>query len=857
MAIAQPQQQLTTITGLTEAEAGARRARGEGNNVRVETSRSYGDIVRANIFTFINLVFLVIGSLLVAIGRVTDAITSMGLIFFNIAIGVYQEVRAKRQLDKIALLTRPKANVIRDGVEKIIDPSELVKGDVIVVRAGDQILVDGVTLSGKMDVDESLLTGEPDLIPKAAGDQVMSGSFAVSGSAQYEAQKVGAESFANQLNARARTFKLQLTPLQRDINFVLRLLMLLALFLGFLLFVSAILYATPVMRSVQAAAVIAGLVPNGLFLMVIVAYAMAALRISGRGVLVQQTNSIESLSNVTVLCMDKTGTLTANKINYHDVYPIGDVSPNDLKRQLGDFAASLTDRNKTAEAIAQGLPGDKYPIMDEVPFSSALKWSALSVNGDGRRGVYALGALEMLRPYLTLDESAIAHQSSEWTDLGLRVLIFAHHPEPVSLHDATGKIILPASMTPLGLIAFSDELRPNVQETLKGFVAAGIQLKVISGDNPNTVASLARQAGLSSDVQAVSGVDLDAMNDAEFAETAENATIFGRITPQQKERLVEALRWKGHYVAMIGDGVNDVLSLKKANLGIAMNSGSAATRGVADLILVEDSFAALPPTFTEGQRIINGMQDVLRLFFTRALVVALLILSLAVVGVGFPFVPTHVSLLTLLTVGIPTLALAAWSRPSVPKLSLLRSVVNFVFPAAITVFMVGMLIFTFYFTGILNRTLQLDVTPDEIRSFESYNKLDYQLQGVSEYAQELAGVTARTALTTFTVFAGLILVIFVEPPIAFFAGGDELSPDKRPTYLAFGLFLVFVVIMLIPPMRGFFELVLLRAQDYAIIGGATLIWMLVLRFIWKYRVFQRFLGLESEPNAAALSTSQH
>jgi len=273
--------------GLSESEVIARRERGQGNNVKLQTSRTYADILRQNVFTFINIILFTIGALLVIIGRVQDAVTSVGLIFLNIIIGVYQEARAKRQLDQIALLTRPKATVIRDGAEKNVDPSELVIGDYIIARPGDQIVVDGVVVDGKMDVDESLLTGESDLIPKQAGDPVMSGSFCISGSATYEATRVGAESYANKLTTSARAFKVEKTPLQKDIEFTLRLLMSLAVFIGFLLLFAAILSQTPVLRSVQMAAVVAGLIPNGLFLMVIIAYAMGALRIAGRGALIQ------------------------------------------------------------------------------------------------------------------------------------------------------------------------------------------------------------------------------------------------------------------------------------------------------------------------------------------------------------------------------------------------------------------------------------------------------------------------------------------------------------------------------------------------------------------------------------------
>lgn len=831
------------IQGLSEGEVIARRQRGLGNNIRLATSRSYADILRQNVLTFINIILLVIGVVLISVGRVGDAVVSVGLILMNIVIGVYQEARAKRQLDKIALLTRPKATVIRDSAEKIIDPSEVVVGDILVARAGDQIVVDGVVVSdGKMDIDESLLTGESDLIPKKAGDAVMSGSFCVSGTAVYEAQKVGAESFANQLTASARSYRVVKTPLQRDIDLVIRLLTLLAMFIGFLLLVSALLYAIPLVRSVQMASVIAGLVPNGLFFMVIVAYAMGALRIASQGALIQQSNSVESLSNVNILCMDKTGTLTANRILFKDAHS-SEIDKEEFKRILGHYAISVTASNRTSEALEAALPGTAQKLIDEVAFSSALKWSAIVCDSEALKGTYVLGALEMLQPYLQ-PGTDLAEQVREYSNDGLRVLVFAHSPETGTLHDSQNQPRLPRDLKVLGMVTCTDKLRPDAVETLAGFAKAGIRLKIISGDNPYTVAALAKQAGLDGDLRVVSGPELDQMSDVEFAQVAEEATIFGRITPQQKEKLVEVLCKRQHYVAMMGDGVNDVLSLKKANLGIAMQSGSAATRGVADMVLLNDAFSALPPAFLEGQRIVNGMSDILRLFLTRALMVALLIVSCAVVGVGFPYVPKHVTLLTLLTVGIPTLALAAWARPGVKKRGLLRSVIHFVMPASITVFAFALLVFVLLYTLILHDLAPVDLTQEQIAEFSENLGIDAALLSDIEFKSEIAGVIARSGLTTFTVLTGLLLVIFVEPPVPFFAGGDELSSDKRPTILAGAMLLVFILILIIAPIRAFFELVVLPLHYYAIIVAGVVIWMLAVREVWRRRLFDRFLNVD-------------
>ena len=347
---------------------------------------------------------------------------------------------------------------------------------------------------------------------------------------------------------------------------------------------------------------------------------------------------------------------------------------------------------------------------------------------------------------------------------------------------------------------------------------------MISGDSPQTVAALARQAGLPEGIGVVSGPDLEGMTEAEFAQAAAEATIFGRITPQQKEHLVDALRQQGQYVAMIGDGVNDVLSLKKSQMGIAMQSGSSAARGVADMILLNDSFAALPPAFLEGQRIIYGMQDILRLFLSRTAYVTLLIIAANVIQVGFPFVPKHSSLVAFLTVGAPAFALAAWARPQQQRTRLIRSVIHFTIPAAISVFLFGLLVFVLYFVLVYSSVVDLNVTPAEIQEFRQYAGITYDIANVDAFSVEVATMAAQSALTTFTTLAGLLLVIFVEPPIPFFAGGDRLSGDWRPTILAGLLLVLFVVILVYPPLTHFFELIDLSAGNYIFIGLLVVVW---------------------------------
>lgn len=836
----------TTLDGLTEAEAQLRYQEGKSNNVKTSTSRSYREIIYSNVLNPINIVLFSIGAVMISIGRASDAVTSVGLIVMNMIIGIVQEIRAKRQLDQIALLTRPKVRVLRDGNEKDIDPSGIVLDDIISVSAGDQIMVDGSLVNGgHIEVDESLLTGESDLIKKSTGDELLSGSFCVSGSAHYQAIRVGKDSFANRLTASAQQFQMATTPLQREINLILRLLMILAIFLGSLMLIATILSQTPLMRQVQMASVIAGLVPNGLFFMVILAYSMGAVRIVQKGALIQQANAVESLSHVTVLCTDKTGTLTANRIVLDGIYPIN-IEKQELEGLLATISASASTINKTSEALLNALQGQKRQLIDEVAFSSALKWSAVAFDEDDLHGVYVLGAFEMVSPYLDAIPPEIETQVIDFSDKGLRVLVVAYHPKAMKLHDDDDDDLptLP-DLTLLGLVTFTDELRPHLKETLNQFIDNGINLKVISGDNPKTVVALAKQAGLPGDLGYISGTQLAQMTDTEFKQAAIDHTVFGRIAPEQKEALVDAFQSQGHYVAMMGDGVNDVLSLKKSDIGIAMESGSSASRAVADMILLGDSFEALPSAFTEGQRIINGMKDILRLFMTRVLYSALLIIGISIIDLGFPIEPKHNLLIVLFSVAMPTLALAFWARPgALPRGSMLREIAHFVIPASISIFIFGVLVYILAFVFAMSDPVP--VSPETVEMFTTYVGINYDIVGADQFTMEVSTLVAQSALTTFLVWTGLLLVVFVEPPIQWFVGGDEYSGDWRPTLLALVLGVGFIIIVAVEPLRAFFELVALPAEGYLLVMLIVLIWLLVLRLAWRGNWMEHILDIRVE-----------
>ncbi|MGB3715231.1 MAG: HAD-IC family P-type ATPase [Candidatus Promineifilaceae bacterium] len=803
--------------GLTQSEVDDRRAHGLGNNVAFKTSRTFGQILRENLFTFFNLVLAILGILLVSFGLAIEALITSGVLLINVVIAAAQEIKSKQKLDDIALLTRPRATVIRQGIEKEVDPDEIVLDDLLSLGPGDQIVVDGTVLSqGRIEVDESLLTGESGLVAKFEGDKVFSGSFCVTGNGVYKATRVGINSFANKLTLEARIYTRQFTPLQREVNLSIRILLVLVFFFAVLLIINNVMHEVPMIESVRQASVLFGLAPSSLFLMIVVAYGVGAVRISGKGALVQQANSVESLCNVNVLCLDKTGTLTTNRINLEEISPHdkGEDNPTEeaLRFLLGDFSASTTVKNRTSDAILRACPGTEQTLSDEIPFSSHQGWSALVFSRQEHPGTYVLGAPELVLPRLVDDPDKLEKMES-WRSQGRRVLLFAYHSQALKLRDRDDQPRLPKDLKPLCLLNFSDELRPKVQETLKGFVDAGISLKFISGDNPETVAALVEQAGFVEKEQPlslVSGLELAEMDESLFARTADKANIFGRITPRQKEQLIKALLDQGHYVAMTGDGINDILALKRANLGIAMQSGSEATRNVADIVLLGDSFAVLPEAFQEGQRILNGMQDILRLYMTRILCLAMLIAAIGYASDGFPISPRQNAIVGFITMSIPAFALALWAKPGQsPKASLTRRLAHFVIPAVLSIGIVGFAVYLF----------SLIQSNDE-----SY---------------------ARTMLTYFTVICGIILLIFVEPPTKWWAGGDVLSGDWRPTRLAIGLLILFVICVVIPSFREFYGLTLLRqTSHYVIIVLATIIWVFGLRFIWRRRLVERYLNME-------------
>jgi cation-transporting P-type ATPase E len=660
----------TPPTGLTGAQVAERRSRGLAGGGADRTSRSVAEILRGNILTRFNLILGVLLAVILAVGEPQDALFGIVLVA-NALIGIVQELRAKRTLDRLAVLSAPRVRVVRDGAARDVDVAELVAGDLIDLRAGDQLVADGVVRSSaSLQADESLLTGESEPVGKREGDSLLSGSFVVAGSGGYQATAVGSEAYARKLAAEARRFAVVRSELMAGINRILRYVTWAVVPVAVLLMVSQ-LHARETLRAALTGTVAAlvGMVPQGLVLLTSVAFGVAAITLARRRVLVQQLPAVEGLARVDVVCLDKTGTLTDGTIAFDRLVGLDGQAP--AEAALGALADD-ENRNATLAAIGQAFgPQDGWPRQAAVPFSAARKWSAASFGG---HGTWVLGAPEMVLPN---GPPRLLSQAADLASSGRRVLALASTDRPLDGES------LPAGLRPVAFILLAERLRPDAAEAIGYFTAQGVALKVISGDSPRTVSAVAAAAGVPGAGDPVDARDLpDDPDDPDaLGRLLEERSVFGRVTPHQKQAMVTALQARGHTVAMTGDGVNDVLALKLADLGIAMGSGAAATKAVAELVLLDGRFAALPGVVAEGRRVTANIERVANLFVTKTVWATLLAVAVGVALLPYPFLPRHLTIIDSLAIGIPSffLALAPNSRRYRP--GFVGRVLRFAIPA--------------------------------------------------------------------------------------------------------------------------------------------------------------------------------
>ncbi len=662
---------MTQTLGLTSAEA-SRRLAARPDSGRAAGSRSYLDIVRTNVFTLFNAILAALLAVVLVLGDYRDALFA-GVLVANILIGVAQEVRAKRVLDRLALLVAPRARAWRDGRTREIPGGEVVVGDLVRLEPGDQVVADGkLVMARGLALDESILTGESDAVYRSAGEEVRSGAYCVAGSGDYAVDAVGPDSFAERLAREARGSTAELSPLQQDINRVLRVTVAVMAPLAVLLLAVLALRERPLAEAARTSvAALLPLVPEGLVLLTSLTYAVAAVRLARLGALAQRLNAVESLASVDVVCLDKTGTLTDNRLRVVATEAVDGGSAGSLQADLGAFAASSATRNGTLRAIQDFAPSPSLKVLGEVPFHSDRKWSALALEG---RGTLVLGAPDVLArggvPVALQLMARIAAAGARRQ----RVVLLAATAEPLV------GTALPARLSARGIVVLEEGLRSDASDTIAFLVREGVDVKIISGDGLETVRAVAEAVGVPSADRAIDGEDMPD-EDAALAEVARTHAVFARVSPEQKRRLVRALTREGRYVAMIGDGVNDVLALKEARLAVAMGNGSQMAKGVSDLVLLNNAFATVPRAIEEGRRILRNTHRVARLFVTKSVYSACLLVSIGLLPIAYPFLPRHLTIISTLTVGVPGffLALAASTGP-VRRERFLRDLARFTLP---------------------------------------------------------------------------------------------------------------------------------------------------------------------------------
>lgn len=658
-------------TGLTGAQVAERVERGQVNDVPVRSSRSTLGIVRANVFTRFNAIIGVLWLIMLVVAPIQDSLFGF-VILANTGIGIVQEWRAKKTLDSLALIGEVRPTVRRDGTAAQVSTSEIVLDDLIEIGPGDKVVVDGVCVEADgLEIDESLLTGEADPVVKHPGDHVMSGSFVVAGGGAFQATKVGREAYAAQLAEEASRFTLVQSELRSGISTILKYVtwMMVPTAIGLIisqLVVKENAFDDSVARTVGG---IVPMVPEGLVLLTSVAFAIGVIRLGRKQCLVQELPAIEGLARVDTVCLDKTGTLTEGGMDVTELRPLQGADETYVRKVLGALGASDPRPNASLKAIIDTYPAvEDWRCTEALPFSSARKYSGAAFSeGDGQAGRWLLGAPDVL---LAEDDPALA-ETGRLNEQGLRVLLLARVARDLDDPEVT------QGAKPTALVVLEQRLRPDAADTLRYFADQNVRAKVISGDNAVSVGAVAAKLGLSGTT--VDARRLPAEQDG-MAEALDGGTVFGRVTPQQKRTMVGALQARGHTVAMTGDGVNDVLALKDADIGVAMGSGSEATRAVAQIVLLNNSFATLPSVVAEGRRVIGNITRVATLFLVKTVYSVLLAVLVVCSQVEYPFLPRHLTLLSTLTIGIPAFFLALAPNKERAKPNFVRRVMRYAIP---------------------------------------------------------------------------------------------------------------------------------------------------------------------------------
>lgn len=825
------------MDGLTSAEVSERKAKGLANDADVRTSRTYTDIFVKNTFTPFNVVLFIIGILLVVCDEVVSAVSATGIIIANILISTIQEMRAKRKLDKISLLVRPKVSVIRDGKEIEIDQSDIVVDDLIVIRAGEQALVDGVVVRCRStEMDESLLTGESSTVRKHEGDPVYSGSVCVTGETYYKVTAVGNDAYASQMLKSARKFTSKKTPLQMETQTITNILMLIAAILFIItIFKSIFITHEDLGQTLEVFVLCLDVVPIALFLLITLTYMIAAARMADSGVLLQRASSVESISHVNTVCMDKTGTITTNKLRYESERDF--VPADEVARYASVFSTLTGSKNRTMVAVQEHYGEADAELVEEIQFSSERKFSAVRARDGGRTYTMYVGAWSALGGHCRTDEDVESIIDAE-SRKGLRTVLLCLGDDG-PLHDDSGQPLI-HDLRPVAVISIRDEVRPDCRDTIQVFLDNGMDLKVISGDDPVTVDALFSIADIPGERKIISGPELDAMDPETFERTVLETNIFGRMKPENKQAVIEALKKNGRYVAMIGDGVNDVKSLKTAQVGVALESGSGAARGVADMVLVNDNFSALPKALVEGRRTVSGMRDILKIYLTRNIALAIMFIAIYVFIGYLPMIPIQNTYYAFVSVTIMAFFMTIFAKPDDNKNLILPDVLRFCVPSAIMIAGVGLAVYAGFWMMSSNGILVIDW--QHMADIAGLDSVDALLEKYSwgAGAVNVDEIVARSAMLFFVSTAGILQMLLVCPRFKF------LSADGRTNKSIIPIALVIFVFLVIFAMYAYFpivavdlvELVLFPTEAFVLLIGIVMVWFFAELFVLKKNVFK-------------------
>ncbi|NEC64876.1 cation-translocating P-type ATPase [Streptomyces sp. SID9727] len=778
--------------GLTAAEVAERIARGEVNDVPVRSSRSLAEIVRANVFTRFNLIIGVLWVIMLAVAPIQDSLFGF-VIIANTGIGIVQEWRAKKTLDSLAVIGESKPVVRRDGKSAGIHTSEIVLGDLVELGPGDKVVVDGtVAEADGLEVDESLLTGEADPVLKKTGDTVMSGSFVVAGGGAFTATKVGREAYAAQLAEEASRFTLVRSELRSGISTILKYITWMMVPTATALVISQLVVKEHNVKDSVARTVggIVPMIPEGLVLLTSVAFAIGVVRLGRKQCLVQELPAIEGLARVDVVCLDKTGTLTEGGMDVTELRALGGSEEPYLRRVLGSFGASEPRPNASLQAIIDAYPAPAdggWTTTGTLPFSSARKYSGAAFTEDGgASSAWLLGAPDVLLPE---DDPALA-EIGHLNEQGLRVLLLARARGELDAPDAA------EGAEPAALVVLEQRLRPDAGRTLAYFGEQRVATKVISGDNAVSVGAVAAKLGMEGADHPLDARRMPEDKD-EMATAMEQNAVFGRVTPQQKREMVAALQSRGHTVAMTGDGVNDVLALKDADIGVSMGSGSEATRAVAQIVLLNNSFATLPSVVAEGRRVIGNITRVATLFLTKTVYSVLLAVLVVCFQVEYPFLPRHLTLLSTLTIGVPAFFLALAPNKERAQPHFVRRVMRYAIPSGVIA---------------------------AAATFVTYLLAGHHYSG----AGALDAETSAATLTLFLV-SMWVLAIIARP----------YTWWRICLVAAMGL--AFLVVLAVPWLQDFFALKLVGSQMPWTAVGIAVVASVALEYAWRL-VGRRFGG---------------